>query len=63
MAFASRNSLGRQLRSIFYDPFSGVHHYWNWFDAVLLTPYFIVMIVLALYGMHRYTLCWQYFKH
>ena len=63
LAFASRNSLGRQLRSLFNDPFSNVHHYWNWFDAVLLTPYFIVMIVLALYGMHRYTLCYQYFKH
>jgi len=40
-----------------------VHHYWNWFDAMLLTPYFFVMVVLALYGIHRYTMCYQYFKH
>jgi hypothetical protein len=26
-------------------------------------PYFAVMIVLALYGVHRYTLCYLYFKY
>ncbi len=63
LALASQNTLKRQLKIIFNDPFSSVHHYWNWFDAALLTPYFIVMFLLALYGVHRYTLCYQYFKH
>jgi cellulose synthase/poly-beta-1,6-N-acetylglucosamine synthase-like glycosyltransferase len=45
------------------DPFSTVRHYWNWFDAALLVPYFLVMIVLAIYGVHRYTLCYLYFKY
>ncbi len=48
---------------LFNDPFSTVHHYWNWFDAALLIPYFAVMIILALYGVHRYTLCYLYFKY
>ncbi len=42
--------------------FHGLYH-WNWFDAALLLPYFAVMIVLALYGVHRYTLCYLYFKY
>jgi cellulose synthase/poly-beta-1,6-N-acetylglucosamine synthase-like glycosyltransferase len=36
---------------------------WNAFDAWLLTPYFAVMIVLALYGVHRYQMVYMYYKH
>jgi cellulose synthase/poly-beta-1,6-N-acetylglucosamine synthase-like glycosyltransferase len=36
---------------------------WNGFDAALLIPYFAVMIVLAIYGVHRYTLVYLYYKH
>ncbi|HWG21139.1 MAG TPA: cellulose synthase family protein [Terracidiphilus sp.] len=63
LLFAPQGGFRHQLKILFNDPFSSVHHYWNWFDALLLTPYFIVMIVLALYGIHRYTLCYQYFKY
>ena len=52
-----------QIKMLFNDPFSTVHHYWNLFDAALLIPYFAVMIVLAIYGVHRYTLCYLYFKY
>ena len=63
LALASQNSLRRQMRTFFSDPFSTVTYHWNWFDAAILLPYFAVMIVLALYGVHRYTLCYQYFKY
>jgi cellulose synthase/poly-beta-1,6-N-acetylglucosamine synthase-like glycosyltransferase len=63
LAFAPQTGLRHQMKTWFTDPFSMVHHYWNWFDAMLLTPYFFVMVVLALYGVHRYTMCYQYFKH
>src|SRR5580658_1975143 len=33
------------------------------FDIWILTPYFIVMIILAFYGLHRYQLVWLYFKN
>jgi len=60
--FAPKNGLGHQMKTWFTDPFASVHHAFNWFDTVLLVPYFLVMIVLALYGVHRYTMCWHYWK-
>ncbi len=36
---------------------------WNWFDALLLIPYFVVMTILAAYGAHRYQLVWLYYRH
>ena len=42
--------------------FKGLYH-WNLFDAAVLLPYFAVMIVLALYGVHRYTMCYLYFRY
>ena len=33
------------------------------FDYWLLTPYFIVMIILAFYGIHRYQLVWLYYRN
>ena len=36
---------------------------WNSFDAMLLLPYFAVMTVLAIYGIHRYQLVYLYFKY
>ena len=36
---------------------------WNAFDTGMLIPYFLVMIVLAFYGIHRYQLVWLYFKN
>jgi len=63
LAFAPQTGLRHYLKSQFADPtFRGLYH-WNWFDLALLLPYFAVMIVLALYGVHRYTLCYLYFKY
>jgi cellulose synthase/poly-beta-1,6-N-acetylglucosamine synthase-like glycosyltransferase len=42
--------------------FKNLYH-WNAFDAAVLLPYFAVMILLAIYGVHRYTLCYLYFKY
>lgn len=35
----------------------------NAFDAALLAPYFIVLILLAAYGAHRYWLVYLYYKN
>jgi cellulose synthase/poly-beta-1,6-N-acetylglucosamine synthase-like glycosyltransferase len=40
-----------------------VTHHWNWFDLTMLIPYFAVMIILSFYGIHRYTMCYLYFKY
>ncbi len=35
----------------------------NGFDMMLLVPYFIVLIILAAYGFHRYQLVWMYYRN
>ncbi|HEY7404295.1 MAG TPA: cellulose synthase family protein [Candidatus Angelobacter sp.] len=35
----------------------------NAFDLALLIPYFLVMIILAAYGMHRYALVYMYYRN
>jgi cellulose synthase/poly-beta-1,6-N-acetylglucosamine synthase-like glycosyltransferase len=36
---------------------------WNTFDTCMLIPYFIVMVILAFYGIHRYQLVWLYYRN
>jgi cellulose synthase/poly-beta-1,6-N-acetylglucosamine synthase-like glycosyltransferase len=63
LAFAPQNGLRHYLKMQYADQtFKGLYH-WNWFDASMLLPYFAVMLVLSFYGIHRYTLCYQYFKY
>jgi cellulose synthase/poly-beta-1,6-N-acetylglucosamine synthase-like glycosyltransferase len=58
-----QNSFKHYLKMQYADQtFRGLYH-WNWFDLTLLIPYFAVMIVLSIYGIHRYTLCYLYFKY
>ncbi|HKS83148.1 MAG TPA: cellulose synthase family protein [Candidatus Acidoferrales bacterium] len=42
--------------------FSGVYQI-NAFDLVVMLPYFVVLVILAAYGMHRYALVYNYFKN
>ncbi|HTH54076.1 MAG TPA: cellulose synthase family protein [Edaphobacter sp.] len=42
--------------------FKGLYR-WNAFDTAMLVPYFIVMLILAFYGIHRYQLVWLYYKN
>ncbi len=35
----------------------------NGFDVAILLPYFVVLVVLAAYGGHRYWLVYNFFKH
>jgi cellulose synthase/poly-beta-1,6-N-acetylglucosamine synthase-like glycosyltransferase len=61
--FAPQNGLRHFLKMQTADqPFRGLYT-WNVFDATLLIPYFAVMIVLAIYGIHRYQLVYLYYKH
>jgi cellulose synthase/poly-beta-1,6-N-acetylglucosamine synthase-like glycosyltransferase len=55
--------LGPYLRQHFLDKtFQGLYQV-NAFDLALLIPYFIVLIILAAYGGHRYWLVYLYYKH
>jgi cellulose synthase/poly-beta-1,6-N-acetylglucosamine synthase-like glycosyltransferase len=61
--FAPDSGFRHYLKMQYSDPFSTVAYRWNWFDAAILIPYFAVMILLAIYGMHRYTLCYRYYRY
>ena len=63
-AFAPQTGLRHYFKAMQTtdQTFKGLYH-WNLFDAAVLLPYFAVMIVLALYGVHRYTMCYLYFKY
>ena len=62
-AFTAQRGLVHYLKSQFLDKtFRGLYSP-NAFDLALLIPYFVVMIILAGYGMHRYALVYTYYRH
>ena len=44
------------------NPFRGLYQL-NAFDLAIMIPYFIVLVILAAYGLHRYWLVYAYFKN
>ena len=61
--YAAPRGIGPYLRQHLLDKtFQGLYHT-DAFDRALLIPYFIVLIMLAGYGMHRYVLVYLYYKH
>src|SRR3984893_3771900 len=59
----AQQGLSQYFRQHFLDTtFRGLYHA-NAFDMALLIPYFVVLILLATYGIHRYTLVYLYYKN
>ena len=69
---------GSRWGFLFAFPQHGLQHYFrthyadrtfehlyhgNAFDTALLIPYFVVMVILAFYGIHRYQLVYRYYKN
>jgi cellulose synthase/poly-beta-1,6-N-acetylglucosamine synthase-like glycosyltransferase len=63
--FFVKNDLRHYLRTHYGDhTFQNLYHWQLFsFDTLLLTPYFAVMVVLSIYGLHRYKLVWQYYHY
>src|SRR6202795_4717136 len=59
---AAQSSLGHYWHKITDRTFSGVYHA-NSFDLAMMIPYFIVLFILALYGLHRYWLVYDYYAY
>jgi cellulose synthase/poly-beta-1,6-N-acetylglucosamine synthase-like glycosyltransferase len=59
---AAQSSLGHYWHKLTDRTFSGVYHA-NAFDLAFMIPYFMVLFVLALYGLHRYWLVYDYFVY
>jgi len=64
LTFAPQNSLRHYLKAMQTtdQTFHGLYH-WNYFDLAMLLPYFAVMIGLSVYGVHRYTMVYNYYKN
>jgi cellulose synthase/poly-beta-1,6-N-acetylglucosamine synthase-like glycosyltransferase len=55
-------SVGQYWHKITDKTFTGIYHA-NFFDLAMMIPYFIVLFVLAVYGLHRYWLVYDYYKY
>src|SRR5437879_13098122 len=63
VALYANKGFASYIRQHFLDrTFQGLYHA-NAFDIALLIPYFIVLILLASYGLHRYVLVYLYYKN
>jgi cellulose synthase/poly-beta-1,6-N-acetylglucosamine synthase-like glycosyltransferase len=49
-------------RALFDNPFAGIHTL-DWFDWAMLVPYFGLLFILSIYGVHRYEIIRTYFKY
>jgi cellulose synthase/poly-beta-1,6-N-acetylglucosamine synthase-like glycosyltransferase len=60
---AGAPSLSSQFIDALYDnTFAGIHHL-EFFDWAIMVPYFAVLAVLSVYGLHRYETIRGYMKH
>src|SRR5207253_633295 len=61
--FVLSRGFGQYIRQHFFDKtFQNLYHA-NAFDLALLIPYFVVLVLLASYGIHRYVLVYLYYKN
>jgi cellulose synthase/poly-beta-1,6-N-acetylglucosamine synthase-like glycosyltransferase len=60
---ADQHSLSHYWKTHYADRTFKGDYRWNAFDVCLLVPYFVVMIILAFYGIHRYQLVWLYYRN
>jgi cellulose synthase/poly-beta-1,6-N-acetylglucosamine synthase-like glycosyltransferase len=58
----AQNSLTNYWHKLTDRTFAGMYHA-NAFDLLMTVPYFIVLTVLAVYGLHRYWLVYDYYKY
>src|SRR5271169_7427 len=51
----------RLVQRLSDNTFAGVHQL-AWFDWAMLIPYFTILLILSVYGIHRYDIIRTYFK-
>ena len=62
LLFAQPSLASRLLDGVFNDPFAGIYHL-SPFDWALLLPYFGILGILSIYGLHRYETIRRYKKY
>ena len=58
----SQSGVSRYWHKLTDRTFTGVYHA-NAFDLAMMIPYFIILVILAGYGLHRYWLVYDYYKY
>ena len=58
----AQNPVVHYWRKITDRTFAGMYHA-NAFDLALMIPYFLVLTILAVYGLHRYWLVYDFYKY
>src|SRR5437667_3651045 len=61
-ALLATSALTKISQDLFDDTFAGIHRL-GWFDWALLVPYFGILAILSVYGLHRFDTIVTYFKH
>ena len=61
-ALLATSALTKISRGLFDDTFAGIHQL-AWFDWAILIPYFGMLAILSVYGLHRFDTIYTYFKH
>ena len=59
---ATQNALTNYWHKTTDRTFTGLYRV-NAFDLAIMIPYFLVLIILAMYGLHRYWLVYNFFKY
>ena len=62
LLFWDSNPVTTYFRRLVDPTFRGLYQA-NAFDLAIMLPYFLVMAILAMYGLHRYALVYHYFKN
>ncbi len=62
LMWAAQTPMARYWKKITDTQFTRIYHA-NAFDLAMMIPYFLVLIVLAAYGLHRYWLVYCYYKY
>ena len=62
LLLGAQSATDKMMDALFDDTFAGIHQL-DWFDYTMLVPYFAVLIVLSLYGLHRYEMIRAYYKN
>src|SRR6202044_3496781 len=61
-SFLMASAMDRLSHRLFDDTFAGIHQL-SWFDWAILIPYFGILGVLSIYGLHRFETIRTYFKY
>src|SRR5438477_4899280 len=62
LALLANTALNKLTQGLFDSTFVGIYKL-SWFDWMLLIPYFSILAILSVYGLHRYDVIRTYFKH